>query len=84
MNFGSMLGVMPSGFSPNKNFLPSDFPPNQNFLFFSPFPNFQARGREQDNGRGIFPFNGNRSICQLCGKQGHLVSGCWYWFEQNS
>lgn len=46
--------------------------------------NFYRRGR----GRGFRPTNNFGSLrithtCQLCGKTGHIVSSCWYWFDSS-
>lgn len=57
----------------------------QNFPFMFPFNNFfrPNRGRGPNNGlRGQAPI-GNRYLYQLCGKVDHLISRCWYQFDQN-
>lgn len=37
-------------------------------------PNERREGNQNKNGR---------HVCQLCGKQGHLVNRCWYRFDPN-
>lgn len=51
-----------------------------------PFSGMFGQEKNRPNGaRGRFGnFNNNNiPVCQLCGKQGHLVSKCWYRFNQN-
>ncbi|KAL5775106.1 hypothetical protein ACOSP7_012663 [Xanthoceras sorbifolium] len=39
-----------------------------------------SRGRSSGRGRGRGRY-GNKIICQLCGKEGHMVSSCYRRFE---
>ncbi|KAL5789837.1 hypothetical protein ACOSQ2_004725 [Xanthoceras sorbifolium] len=41
--------------------------------------NSQGRSRGRSQGRGRF---GNKIICQLCGKGGHMVTSCYCCFDQ--
>lgn len=48
------------------------------------FPGTFGRGRGGPNGvRGRFNKGGNKPVWQLCGKQGHIVTKCWYRFDPN-
>lgn len=55
---------------------------NAMFPFDYLFHVFLGRGRGVSNtGRGRLNNIGNRPTYQLCGKQGHTITNCWYRFD---
>lgn len=75
-------------FVPRSVMTGGQFPMNNfgilNFPFVFPFPGMFWRGNgrgRNPNGRGGGRASGNGKVqCQLCRKNGHLVSTCWYRF----